>query len=157
MNENFDEFKATGTSGKDINIPNSSNIFANWIIQTYKEKTESQHKISKQALTTSSEEHGRNKEKYENNLSNPASDRYMALIYPEMATAADYIPENAVVVLCDHSSLQRSAKNRSDEMGMQLDSMLQAGLSCCRKPRILLVNYQDLISQMRILRVYKLI
>lgn len=37
-------------------------------IQTYKEKTESQHKISKQALTTSSEEHGRNKEKYENNL-----------------------------------------------------------------------------------------
>ena len=37
-------------------------------IQTYKEKTESQHKIIKQALTTSSEEHGRNKEKYENNL-----------------------------------------------------------------------------------------
>ena len=67
-------------------------------------------------------------EKYENNLSNPASDRYMALIYPEMATAADYIPENALVVLCDHSSLQRAARNRSDEMGMQLDSMLQAGL-----------------------------
>ncbi|MBR4991226.1 MAG: transcription-repair coupling factor [Oscillospiraceae bacterium] len=67
-------------------------------------------------------------EKYENNLSNPASDRYMALIYPEMATAADFIPENALVVLCDHSSLQRTARNRSDEMGMQLDSMLQAGL-----------------------------
>ena len=31
-------------------------------------------------------------EKYENGLQNPASDRYMALIYPEMATAADYIP-----------------------------------------------------------------
>ena len=28
-------------------------------------------------------------EKYENGLSNPASDRYMALIYPEMATAMD--------------------------------------------------------------------
>jgi len=67
-------------------------------------------------------------EKYENGLSNPASDRYMALIYPEMATAANYIPENAVVVLCDHSSLQRSARNRSDETGMQLDSLLQAGL-----------------------------
>ncbi len=67
-------------------------------------------------------------EKYENGLNNPASDRYMALIYPEMATAADYIPDNAVVVLCDHSSLQRSARTRSDEVGMQLDSLLQTGL-----------------------------
>ena len=70
----------------------------------------------------------RDLEKYENGLSNPASDRYMALIYPEMATAADYIPEDAILVLCDHSSLHRTARNRCDEMGMQLDSMLQAGL-----------------------------
>ena len=70
----------------------------------------------------------RDLEKYENGLSNPASDRYMALIYPEMATAADYIPEDAIIVLCDHSSLHRTARNRCDEMGMQLDSMLQAGL-----------------------------
>ncbi|MBQ3504677.1 MAG: transcription-repair coupling factor [Oscillospiraceae bacterium] len=70
----------------------------------------------------------RDQEKYENALSNPASDRYMALIYPEMATAADYIPENAVIVLCDHSSLHRSARARTEEMGMQLDSMLQGGL-----------------------------
>ena len=67
-------------------------------------------------------------EKYENGLSNPASDRYMALIYPEMATAADYIPENALVVLCDHSSLHRASRTRCDEVGMQLDSLLQAGL-----------------------------
>ena len=67
-------------------------------------------------------------EKYENGLSNPASDRYMALIYPEMATAGDYIPENALVVVCDHSSLHRTARARTDEMGMQLDSMLQGGL-----------------------------
>ena len=46
-------------------------------------------------------------EKYENGLSNPASDRYMSLIYPEMATAADYIPEDAVIILCDHSALQQ--------------------------------------------------
>ena len=70
----------------------------------------------------------RDLEKYENNLHNPASDRYMALIYPEMATAADYIPEDALVVLCDQSSLHRAARSRSDEMGMQLDSLLQAGL-----------------------------
>ena len=67
-------------------------------------------------------------EKYENGLSNPASDRYLALIYPEMATAADYFPSNALVVICDHASLRRSANARSDEMGMALDSMLQAGL-----------------------------
>ena len=67
--------------------------------------------------------------KYESGLQNPASDRYMALIYPEMATAADYIPEGAVVAVCDHGNLQRAARSRCDEMGMQLDSMLQAGLA----------------------------
>ena len=67
-------------------------------------------------------------EKYENGLNNPASDRYMALIYPQMATAADYIPQDALVVICDHAALHRSARTRSDEVGMGLDSMLQAGL-----------------------------
>ena len=67
-------------------------------------------------------------EKYENGLQNAASDRYMALIYPEMATAMDYIPGNATLVLCDQGSLKRSARARSDEMGLQLDSLLQAGL-----------------------------
>ena len=38
-------------------------------------------------------------EKYENGLQNPASDRYMALIYPEMATAMDYIPQDAIITI----------------------------------------------------------
>ncbi len=67
-------------------------------------------------------------EKYENGVQNPASDRYMALIYPEMATAMDYIPANATVVLCDQASLKRAARTRTEEMGMQLDSLLQGGL-----------------------------
>ena len=70
----------------------------------------------------------RDLEKYENELSNPASDRYMALVYPEMATAADYIPSDSIVVICDHANLRRAANTRSDEMGMQLDSMLNGGL-----------------------------
>lgn len=70
----------------------------------------------------------RDLEKYEQGLHNPASDRYMALIYPRMTTAADYIPKDALVVLCDHSSLHRTAKARTEELGMQLDSMLQGGL-----------------------------
>ena len=67
-------------------------------------------------------------DKYENGLHNPASDRYMALIYPEMATAMDYIPHDALVILCDQGSLRRTAGTRCDEMGMQLDSLLQGGL-----------------------------
>ncbi len=66
--------------------------------------------------------------KYENNLSNPASDRYMGFIYKEFATAFDYIPENSIVILCDQANLHRSAKTRVEDMGLQLDSMLQAGL-----------------------------
>ncbi len=66
--------------------------------------------------------------KYENDLSNPASDRYMALIYPEMATALDYVPEDAILVLCDQNNLHRAARTRTEEMGLQLDSMLQGGL-----------------------------
>ena len=67
-------------------------------------------------------------EKYENGMSHPASDRYMALIYPEFATAVDFIPGDAVLALCDQSSLHRSARTRVEEVGMGLDSMLQSGL-----------------------------
>ena len=67
-------------------------------------------------------------EKYENGLQNPASDRYMGLIYPEFATAMDYIPEGALVFLCDQSALHRIARTRVEEMGLSLDNMLQTGL-----------------------------
>ena len=67
-------------------------------------------------------------EKYENNLSNPASDRYMGFIYQDFATAVDYIPQDGIIVLCDQSSIHRSARSRTEELGLQLDSMLQAGL-----------------------------
>jgi len=70
----------------------------------------------------------RDLEKYENGLNNPASDRYMALIYPEMATAMDYVPADAIVILCDQGNLHRTARTRTEEMGMQLDSLLQGGL-----------------------------
>ena len=82
-------------------------------------------KSPNQALISTLE---RDLEKYENGLHNPASDRYMALIYPQMATALDYIPANALVVVCDHSNLHRAARSRTEELGMQLDSALQAGL-----------------------------
>lgn len=67
-------------------------------------------------------------EKYETGIQNPASDRYMALIYPELATAMDYIPANAIIAICDQGNLHRAAKTRTEEMGLLLDSLLQDGL-----------------------------
>ena len=67
-------------------------------------------------------------EKYRNQVSNPASDRYMALVYPQMATALDYIPADSVIAVCDQSGLHRTARTRTEEVGMQLDSLLQSGL-----------------------------
>ena len=66
-------------------------------------------------------------EKYENGVQNAASDRYMALIYPENANAASYFPQDALLILCDQSSLHRAAKTRVEELGLQLDSLLQGG------------------------------
>ena len=66
--------------------------------------------------------------KYEDCLNNPASDRYMALIYPEFATGFDYIPKDALVILCDHSNLRRTARTLTEQMGLRLDSLRQSGL-----------------------------
>jgi len=66
-------------------------------------------------------------EKYENGLYNPASDRYMALIYPEFTTALDYIPANGLVILCDQANIRRASRTASSRMGLQLDSVLQSG------------------------------
>lgn len=38
MNKNFNAFRDAGTAGKNIDMPNGSDIFANWIIQTYRDK-----------------------------------------------------------------------------------------------------------------------
>lgn len=70
----------------------------------------------------------RDLEKYENGLTNPASDRYMALIYPEFTTAFDYVPKNALIILCDQSNLRRAAHTATEQMGIRLDSLLQSGL-----------------------------
>lgn len=40
----------------------------------------------------------------------PAMDRYIALIYPVMATAADYFPEDAVVVLSESPRVAEPGK-----------------------------------------------
>ena len=66
-------------------------------------------------------------EKLEQGLNFPAADRYMALIYPEFATLADYIPKNSAVYFCDHGNLRRAERSRTEELGLFLDSMLASG------------------------------
>ena len=56
-----------------------------------------------------------------------AADRYMALIYPEFATAASYVSRDAAVFFCDHGNLRRAAKARTEDFGLSLDAFLQSG------------------------------
>ena len=51
------------------------------------------------------------KEQLENGLSFPAIDRYLALIYPKMATAADYLPQDAAVLISDSPRFMERCKN----------------------------------------------
>ena len=51
----------------------------------------------------------------------------MALIYPEFATALDYMPADTVVIFCDHGNIRRAAKQHMDGMGQELDGLLQTG------------------------------
>ena len=69
----------------------------------------------------------RDAEKLGSDVLFPAADRYMALIYPEFATAADYISQDADVFFCDHGNLQRAAKARTEDFGLSLDSFLESG------------------------------
>ncbi len=67
------------------------------------------------------------KTRLENGLSLFSADRYAALIYDRMCTALDYLPEDTLLILCDQGSLRRGAQHRTEELGLQLDSLLQAG------------------------------
>ena len=67
-------------------------------------------------------------EKLEAGMSFSASDRYLSLIYPELACAADYIPAEAIVLFCDYGAVSRSARAQEETLGRSLDSLLQAGL-----------------------------
>lgn len=66
-------------------------------------------------------------ERLQNQLPLTAADRYMALIYPAFACAANYFPAESTVFFCDHGNLHRAANQRTQELGMQLDSLLQSG------------------------------
>lgn len=67
-------------------------------------------------------------QRFQEHLPLTAADRYMALIYPDFACATDYFPAESTVFFCDHGNLHRAADQRMQELGMQLDSLLQSGV-----------------------------
>ncbi len=67
-------------------------------------------------------------EKLENRSFFGAADRYLSLIYPDFATAADYLSPEGLAVFCDHGNLRRAAAGWEEDLGLQLDSLLQGGV-----------------------------
>ncbi len=56
-----------------------------------------------------------------------SADRYMSLIYPEMTTALSYLSADTLLILCDQSGIRRAAGRHTEELGLQLDGLLQTG------------------------------
>ena len=57
----------------------------------------------------------------------PAMDRYIALIYPVMATAADYFPEDAVVVLSESPRVAERGKSYLWQVGEDAKALMERG------------------------------
>ena len=57
----------------------------------------------------------------------PAMDRYIALIYPAMATAADYFPEDAVVVLSESPRVAERGKSYLWQLGEDAKALMERG------------------------------
>lgn len=57
----------------------------------------------------------------------PAMDRYIALIYPVMATAADYFPGDAVVVLSESPRVAERGKSYLWQLGEDAKALMERG------------------------------
>ena len=77
-----------------------------------------------EALATTLEE---DRERLENGLAFPAMDRYIALIYPRMATAADYLPPDMAVVFSESPRLAERGKSYLWQLGEDAKLMLERG------------------------------
>lgn len=57
----------------------------------------------------------------------PAADKYMPLIYPEMATAFDYLPENAIVIIEDTPRLRDAVRDFHARVADDVTALLERG------------------------------
>ena len=67
------------------------------------------------------------REKLAQNVSFPAMDRYLELIYPQMATAADYFPEDAVVVFSESPRVAERGQNYLWQLDEDAKTLMERG------------------------------
>ena len=67
------------------------------------------------------------KEALENGISFPAMDRYLALIYPKMASAADYFPPDATVLMCESPRFMERCKNYLWQINEDATALVEEG------------------------------
>ena len=68
------------------------------------------------------------KELLENGVSFPAIDRYLSLIYPKMATAVDYLPSDAAVLISDVPRFMERCKNHLWQVSEDVTALAENGL-----------------------------
>ncbi len=66
-------------------------------------------------------------ERLKNGLSLPAADKYIGLIYPENAAAADYIPYDALVMIFEPKGVSERAKNYAWRLGGDTETLVTSG------------------------------
>ena len=67
------------------------------------------------------------RERLDAGTSFPALDRYVSLIYPQMATAADYLPEDGVVLFSESGRVAERGKNYLWQLGEDAKSLMERG------------------------------
>ena len=93
----------------------------------------------------------RDAERLEQTGSLPAADKYLPLVYPEMATLLDYLPENAIVLIEDTPRLRDAVRDFTARIGDDVTALLERGemppgldgyaldfAALCRMPRAIL-------------------
>ena len=69
----------------------------------------------------------RDAERLEQTGSLPAADKYLPLVYPEMTTAFDYLPENAIVLIEDTPRLRDALRDFNGRIGDDVTALLERG------------------------------
>ena len=93
----------------------------------------------------------RDAERLEQTGSLPAADKYLPLVYPEMATTLNYLPEDAIVLIEDTPRLRDAAHDFAARIGDDVTALLERGemppgldgyaldfAGLCRVPRTIL-------------------
>ena len=70
----------------------------------------------------------RDMERLKNDGIFPAADKYIPFIYPELASAADYIPEDAMVFVDDFRAVREAARVFQLRMQEDIEALLERGL-----------------------------